>query len=80
MPPVENVNGGGGSGGGGGGGLKSNVILFDSTKNELFRLNDNYKTLQRKLKANWKVRDNFQPGKMSFFLLKTILLFQIKSS
>jgi len=34
---------------------QSNTILFNATKNELFRLNDNYKTLQRKLKSNWKI-------------------------
>ena len=30
---------------------KSNTILFDVSKNELFRITDNYKTLQRKLKG-----------------------------
>lgn len=30
------------------------TILFDSSKNELFRLTDNYKTVNRKLKANYK--------------------------
>lgn len=32
-------------------GEKSNAIIFDTTKDELFRLSDNYKTLQRKLKG-----------------------------
>jgi hypothetical protein len=30
------------------------TILFDSSKNELFKLNDNFKTVNRKLKANYK--------------------------
>lgn len=30
------------------------TILFDSSKNELFKLTDNYKTVNRKLKANYK--------------------------
>lgn len=37
---------------------KSNVIVFDTTKNELYRLNEGYKTLQRKLKGNWKTATN----------------------
>ena len=49
--------GGGGSGapgsaGGGGGGNRSNTLLFDTTKNELYRVTENLKTLQRKLKAS----------------------------
>ncbi len=31
---------------GGDGPSKSNQILFDVSKNELYRINDNYKTLQ----------------------------------
>lgn len=30
------------------------TILFDQSKNELFKLTDNYKTVNRKLKANFK--------------------------
>lgn len=30
------------------------TILFDLSKNELFKLTDNYKTVNRKLKANYK--------------------------
>ena len=33
---------------------KMATILFDSSKNELFKLTDNYKTVNRKLKANYK--------------------------
>lgn len=32
-----------------------NVILFNSSKNELFKVNDNYKILHRKLKTYWKI-------------------------
>lgn len=31
------------------------TILFDASKQEMFQLNDNYKTLHRKLKVNWNV-------------------------
>ena len=41
-----------GSAGGGGGGNRSNTLLFDTTKNELYRVTENLKTLQRKLKAS----------------------------
>ena len=46
--------GGGGAPGsaGGGGGNRSNTLLFDTTKNELYRVTENLKTLQRKLKAS----------------------------
>lgn len=30
------------------------TVLFDLSKNELFKFTDNYKTVNRKLKANWK--------------------------
>lgn len=30
------------------------TILFDLSKSELFKLTDNYKTVNRKLKANYK--------------------------
>lgn len=30
-------------------------IVFNSCKNEIFQVTDNYKTIHRKLKANWKV-------------------------
>ena len=48
--------GGGGAPGsaGGGGGNRSNTLLFDTTKNELYRVTENLKTLQRKLKASIK--------------------------
>lgn len=35
-------------------GLEMATILFDLSKNELFKLTDNYKTVNRKLKANYK--------------------------
>ncbi|CAG2064665.1 unnamed protein product, partial [Timema podura] len=34
---------------------RSNTILFNSSKNEVYKLNDSYKNLHRKLKGNWKV-------------------------
>ena len=34
------------------------MILFDVSRNELFKLSDNLKTLQRKLKGNWRVASN----------------------
>jgi hypothetical protein len=34
---------------------KANTILFNSSKNELFKINENYKTLDRKLKGSWKI-------------------------
>ena len=37
---------------------KSNVIMFDQTKNPVFKLNEGLRTLQRKLKGNWKVLSN----------------------
>lgn len=36
-------------------GQQSFPIVFNSCKNEIFQVTDNYKTLHRKLKANWKV-------------------------
>ena len=44
--------GGGAPGSAGGGGNRSNTLLFDTTKNELYRVTENLKTLQRKLKAS----------------------------
>ncbi|CAH0403051.1 unnamed protein product [Chilo suppressalis] len=35
-----------------------NTILFDISKNELFKINENYKMLHRKLKTTWKVMIN----------------------
>ncbi|CAH0696223.1 unnamed protein product [Spodoptera exigua] len=34
------------------------TILFDVSKNELFKINENYKMLHRKLKTTWKVMIN----------------------
>ena len=45
-----------GSAGGGGGGNRSNTLLFDTTKNELYRVTENLKTLQRKLKASQSMK------------------------
>ena len=56
-------SGGGGSGApgsAGGGGNRSNTLLFDTTKNELYRVTENLKTLQRKLKASQSMQT--RPG------------------
>ena len=39
-------------------GGKTNVIMFDQTKNPVYKLGEGYRTLHRKLKANWKVLSN----------------------
>ena len=44
---------------------KANTVLFDTTKNELFRLTEGFKTLHRKLKGNWKVSSN-REGRTKF--------------
>lgn len=31
------------------------TVLFDVSKNELFKITENYKMLHRKLKTTWKV-------------------------
>lgn len=35
--------------------LKSNLIKFNVTKNEIFQLNEHYKTVNRKLKMQYTV-------------------------
>ncbi|XP_077283625.1 intraflagellar transport 52 [Arctopsyche grandis] len=35
-----------------------NTIIFNASKNELFKLNENYKIFHRKLKGSWKVTIN----------------------
>ena len=37
---------------------KTNVIMFDVSKNPVYKLAEGYRTLQRKLKGNWKVLSN----------------------
>lgn len=39
-------------------GGKTNVVMFDQSKNPVYRLTEGYRTLHRKLKANWKVLSN----------------------
>ncbi|XP_054289418.1 intraflagellar transport protein 52 homolog [Macrosteles quadrilineatus] len=41
-----------------GGSENINSIVFNQSKNELFKLAESYKILQRKLKGNWKVLSN----------------------
>ncbi|CAG9131490.1 unnamed protein product [Plutella xylostella] len=38
-----------------------NTILFDVSKNEMFKINESYKVLHRKLKSTWKVMINRDP-------------------
>ncbi|XP_055372223.1 intraflagellar transport protein 52 homolog [Condylostylus longicornis] len=38
--------------------IQKGVVCFDISKNELFQLADNYKTLHRKIKVSWKVEQN----------------------
>lgn len=45
------------------GGNRSNTLLFDITKNELYRVTENLKTLQRKLKASDRTIIRFSSGK-----------------
>ena len=39
-------------------GGKTNVIMFDQTKNPVYKLTEGLRTLHRKLKGNWKVLSN----------------------
>ena len=41
---------------------KSNVIRFNVTKNELYKLDDGYKTLMRRQKGYFKIVTNKWPG------------------
>ncbi|CAG0900232.1 unnamed protein product, partial [Cyprideis torosa] len=43
-----------------GAGADRKEIVFDATKDELVKLNDGYKTLQRKLKSTWKLTSNHE--------------------
>ena len=43
-----------------GAGMRSNAIIFDSTKDELYKITDNYKSLQRKLKSKKNQRYNLK--------------------
>lgn len=38
--------------------FKGNTILFNSSKNELFKISESYKTMHRKLKGSWKILTN----------------------
>eukprot|EP00095_Tigriopus_kingsejongensis_P009560 maker-scaffold518_size150039-snap-gene-0.21 protein:Tk09560 transcript:maker-scaffold518_size150039-snap-gene-0.21-mRNA-1 annotation:"intraflagellar transport protein 52 homolog" len=56
-------------------GEKSNAIIFDTTKDELYRLHDNYKTLQRKLKGNWRISSNREDSTISIDSLNQARVF-----
>ena len=57
MPPLSGEFSLGSAGQTSGAG-KANVIMFDQTKNPVFKLNEGLRTLQRKLKGNWRVLSN----------------------
>ena len=67
-----------GSGGGGGGsvGGRTNVIMFDQTKNPLYKLNEGLRTLHRKLKGNWKVLSNSGDSGVTNETLSQVKIFQ----
>lgn len=54
---------------------KSNIITFDTSKNEAFRISDNYKTLQRKLKGNWKISSNREDSQITIDILSQSRVF-----
>ena len=56
----------------------SNTVVFDVTKNELFRITDTYKSLQRKLKGTWKTTSNREDSSsISYELLLQARVFVI---
>ena len=67
--------GGGGSTSGG----KTNVIMFDMTKNPVYKLGEGYRTLHRKLKGNWKVLSNTGDTGISYETLSQVINFKIMS-
>ncbi|PSN54263.1 Intraflagellar transport protein 52 [Blattella germanica] len=54
---------------------KSNTIVFNASKNEQFKISDNYKTLHRKLKGSWKVLTN--KDEITMEMLSGVALFVI---
>ncbi|KAJ9573714.1 hypothetical protein L9F63_008927 [Diploptera punctata] len=57
---------------------KGNTILFNASKNELFKIADNYKTLHRKLKGSWKVLTSYtKKSVVQLNLLSGVVLFVI---
>jgi intraflagellar transport protein 52 len=61
----------------GSGNPNANTILFDATKNELFRLNESYRTLQRKLKGRWRVASGREDGNINTEMLAACRVFVI---
>ncbi|XP_023240963.1 intraflagellar transport protein 52 homolog [Centruroides sculpturatus] len=53
---------------------KSNTIIFDISKNELFSLNEGYRTLNRRLKNNWKVFSNKEEISMQVLLQTAVFV------
>ena len=56
----------------GSGMAKSNVIMFDISKNPVYKLAEGYRTLQRKLKGNWKVLSNTGDTGITFETLSQV--------
>ena len=51
---------------------KTNVIMFDKSKNPVYKLEEGYRTLQRKLKGNWKVLSNTGDTGITFETLSQV--------
>ncbi|KAL7292974.1 hypothetical protein TKK_0013424 [Trichogramma kaykai] len=61
------------SGAGGGANSSNNVVIFDVSKNER-KLNEDFKTLQRKLKPKWKIIENTDVLSTEFLSTGKVLL------
>ena len=68
--------GGVSSGGQGSVGGRTNVIMFDQTKNPLYKLSEGLRTLHRKLKGNWKVLTNSGDSGVTNETLSQVKIFQ----
>ena len=60
-------------------GGRTNVIMFDMTKNPVYKLGEGYRTLHRKLKGNWKVLSNTGDTGISYETLSQVINFKIIS-
>jgi len=56
-------------------GGKTNVVMFDTTKNPVYKLGEGYRTLHRKLKGNWKVLNNAGDSGISYETLSQSRVF-----
>ena len=64
------------SGGQGSVGGRTNVIMFDQTKNPVYKLTEGLRTLHRKLKGNWKVLSNSGDSGVTNETLSQVKIFQ----